>query len=173
MTDATSSQPRELPLAELVRYLDEYLEIQAVRDFCPNGLQVEGRSRGRRLVTGVSACGAVGAGAGAADADAILVHHGLFWEGTPRALTGMQYRRVAALVRREISLLAYHLPLDRHPELGNNALASRALGLVEARPFGVYEGVTIGFGGDFPQPIPATELVAGAGGAVGAGPRGA
>jgi dinuclear metal center YbgI/SA1388 family protein len=160
VTEAASSTPREIPLAELVRYLNEYLEIEAVRDFGPNGLQVEGRSPVRRLVTGVSACAELFTRAAAAGADAVLVHHGLFWEGTPRVLTGTQYRRVAALVRDEISLLAYHLPLDRHPELGNNALAARALGLAEARPFGIYEGVTIGFGGDFPQPIPAAELVA-------------
>lgn len=112
----------------------------------------------RRLATGVSACRELFERAAAAGTDAVLVHHGLFWEGMPRTLTGFQYRRVAEVVRAGMSLLAYHLPLDRHPTYGNNALAARAFGLAELEPFAVHEGLPIGFQGRFPEPLPAEEL---------------
>ena len=146
--------------AELVRYLDAYLEAGAVRDYGPNGLQVEGPAEVRRLVTGVSACHELFERARQLAADAVLVHHGLFWRNTPQALTGIQYRRVAELVRAGIALLAYHLPLDRHAEVGNNALAARALGLSDLRPFGEHEGVAIGWQGTFVEAIASEELVA-------------
>jgi dinuclear metal center YbgI/SA1388 family protein len=144
---------------ELVAYLDQYLDAGRGRDYGPNGLQVEGRERIGKVVTGVSACQELFVRAREAGADAVLVHHGIFWEGMPRVLTGFQYRRVAELVRGEMSLLAYHLPLDRHPELGNNAIAGRELGLADLEPFGLHEGLPIGFKGRFPQSIPAAELV--------------
>jgi len=144
---------------ELVAYLDEYLDAARGRDYGPNGLQVEGREEIRKVVTGVSACHELFARAREAGADAILVHHGLFWDGTPRVLTGHQYRRVAELIRGELNLLAYHLPLDRHPELGNNVLAGRELGLVDLEPFALHEGLPIGFKGRFAEAIPAAELV--------------
>lgn len=145
---------------DLVAYLDELLDSPRQPDFGPNGLQVEGRSEVRKVVTAVSACREVFARAAAAGADAVLVHHGLFWNGMPYVLTGVQHGRVAALIENGLSLLAYHLPLDRHPELGNNALAARAFGLVEIAPFAPYEGEPIGFAGRFPEPIAAAELVA-------------
>lgn len=144
---------------ELAAYLDQYLEISKSRDYGPNGLQVEGKEEIRKVVTGVSACHELFVKAREAGADAVLVHHGLFWDGTPRTLTGYQFRRVAELIRGEMSLLAYHLPLDRHPELGNNALACRAFGLAELEPFALHEGLPIGFKGRFPEPIPAADLV--------------
>lgn len=143
---------------ELVAYLDEYLEAARGRDYGPNGLQVEGRDEIRTIVTGVSACQELFVRAREAGADAVLVHHGLFWEGMPRVLTGHQYRRVAELIRGEMNLLAYHLPLDRHPQLGNNILAGRELGLVDLEPFAVHEGLPIGFKGRFAEAIPAAEL---------------
>jgi dinuclear metal center YbgI/SA1388 family protein len=142
----------------LVSHLDEYLDSRG-RDYGPNGLQVEGREEIRKVVTGVSACRELFVRAREAGADAVLVHHGLFWEGMPRTLTGFQYRRVAELIRGEMSLLAYHLPLDRHAEVGNNALAGRQLGLADLEPFGLHEGLPIGFKGRFPSPIPTAELV--------------
>lgn len=148
-----------IELDTLVAYLDEYLQAQSGRDYCPNGLQVEGRRRVRRLTTGVSACLALFEAARAADADAILVHHGLFWEGASRALTGVAFRRVSELIRSDIALLAYHLPLDRHPEVGNNAVAARKLGLIDLEPFPDGDTGAIGFAGRFPVPIPAGELV--------------
>jgi dinuclear metal center YbgI/SA1388 family protein len=142
----------------LVSYLDEYLDSRG-RDYGPNGLQVEGREEIRKIVTGVSACQELFVRAREAGADAVLVHHGLFWEGMPRTLTGFQYRRVAELIRGEMSLIAYHLPLDRHLEVGNNAVAGRELGLRRIEPFGLYDGLPLGVKGLYPEPIPAAELV--------------
>jgi dinuclear metal center YbgI/SA1388 family protein len=147
-----------IQLAALVTYLDGYLDSRG-RDYGPNGLQVEGRDEIHKVVTGVSACQELFARARGAGADAVLVHHGLFWEGMPRTLTGFQYRRVAELIRGEMSLIAYHLPLDRHPQLGNNAIAGREIGLVDLQPFGDHDGLPVGFKGRFPQPIPAAALV--------------
>lgn len=145
---------------DLVRYLDTYLEADRGADYGPNGLQVEGRAEVRKVATGVSACAELFARAAAAGADAVLVHHGIFWRNTPQPLTGVQFRRVAALVEAGLNLIAYHLPLDRHPEVGNNALAARAFGLEELAPFALHEGLPIGFKGRFPTPIAAAELVA-------------
>ncbi|HEX6904607.1 MAG TPA: Nif3-like dinuclear metal center hexameric protein [Thermoanaerobaculia bacterium] len=142
----------------LVAYLDQYLDSRG-RDYGPNGLQVEGREEIRKIVTGVSACQELFVRAREAGADAVLVHHGLFWEGMPRSLTGIQYRRVAELIRGEMSLLAYHLPLDRHLEVGNNAVAGRQLGLEDIEPFGLHDGLPVGVKGRFPAPIPAAELL--------------
>jgi len=142
----------------LVSYLDQYLDSRG-RDYGPNGLQVEGREEIRKIVTGVSACQELFVRAREAGADAVLVHHGLFWEGMPRTLTGFQYRRVAELIRGEMSLIAYHLPLDRHAGVGNNAVAGRQFGLEGLEPFGEHEGLPIGFKGRFPSPISSTELV--------------
>jgi dinuclear metal center YbgI/SA1388 family protein len=142
----------------LVAYLDQYLDSRG-RDYGPNGLQVEGREEIRKIVTGVSACQELFVRAREAGADAVLVHHGLFWEGMPRSLTGIQYRRVAELIRGEMSLLAYHLPLDRHLEVGNNAVAGRQLGLEDIEPFGLHDGLPVGVKGRFPAPVPAAELL--------------
>jgi dinuclear metal center YbgI/SA1388 family protein len=143
----------------LVSYLDQLLDAGNGRDYGPNGLQVEGKETIGKIVTGVSACEELFVRARQAGADAVLVHHGIFWDGMPRVLTGIQYRRVAALIRGDMSLLAYHLPLDRHPELGNNVLAARDLGLKSLEPFGLHEGLPIGFKGHFPFPVTADELV--------------
>lgn len=143
---------------ELVRYLHGYLEADQGGDYGPNGLQVEGRDEVHKLITGVSACEELFERAAAEGADAVLVHHGLFWRGLPVTLVGMRYRRVASLVRSGLSLIAYHLPLDRHAEIGNNALAARAFGLVDLEPFAEAEGMPIGFSGRFPEPLPASEL---------------
>jgi dinuclear metal center YbgI/SA1388 family protein len=149
-----------LDLAELADYLDRLLSSTDSPDSCPNGLQVAGPRRVSKLVTGVSACHELFRRARAAGADAVLVHHGLFWEGTSRRLTGVQYRRVAELIEGEIALLAYHLPLDRHPELGNNAVAARELGLRDVVPFGIFDAQAIGCAGRFGEPLPAAELTA-------------
>lgn len=142
----------------LVAYLDNYLEAGEGTDYCPNGLQVEGRSTIRRLVTGVSACLELFEQARRTGADAVLVHHGIFWRGDSPALTGVQYRRVRELIDGEISLIAYHLPLDRHLEVGNNAVAARALGLEHVEAFCQYEGLPLGVRGRFVDPLPRREV---------------
>lgn len=155
MTTATATVRRD----RLVEDLDAYLRIDEGSDYGPNGLQVEGKPEISKVVVGVSACQELFERAAERGADAVLVHHGIFWKGMPRQLTGMQYRRVAALIHAEINLLAYHLPLDRHEEVGNNAVAARAFGLTDLQPFGIHEGLPVGYRGRFPEPIPAAELV--------------
>ncbi|MCX7169636.1 MAG: Nif3-like dinuclear metal center hexameric protein, partial [Proteobacteria bacterium] len=113
---------------ELARYLDECLEAARFRDYCPNGLQVEGRAGVGRIICGVSACQALLDAAVAAGADAVLVHHGWFWKSEDGRITGFRKRRLATLLAHDISLYAYHLPLDAHPELGNNAQLAQRLG---------------------------------------------
>lgn len=144
---------------ELVAFLDDYLDAPGQSDFGPNGLQVEGAEEVRKIVTSVSACRELFERAAEAGADAVLVHHGIFWKGMPYVLTGMQYRRVKALLDHDINLVAYHLPLDRHAEVGNNALAAQAFGLEDVESFAPYEGQDIGFRGRFAEPISKDELV--------------
>lgn len=116
-------------LMELQACLDALLQPASISDYCPNGLQVEGRAEVRRLVSGVTASQALLDAAVAADADAILVHHGYFWKGENPCVRGIKKRRLATLLAHDISLLAYHLPLDLHPELGNNAQLAARLGI--------------------------------------------
>ncbi|UCV11003.1 Nif3-like dinuclear metal center hexameric protein [Dechloromonas denitrificans] len=106
---------------ELVKYLDGLLEPGKFRDYCPNGLQVEGRDDVVRIVAGVTASQALLDAAVASQADAVLVHHGYFWKGEDGRVVGMRKQRLGTLLQHEMSLIAYHLPLDAHPVLGNNA----------------------------------------------------
>lgn len=144
---------------ELTTYLDTLLSARGWPDFGPNGLQVEGRREVKRLVTGVSACEELFVRAAALQADAVLVHHGLFWDGQAQTLVGFRRRRVAALLAADLNLYAYHLPLDAHPTFGNNAIGAAALGLTELEPFGEYRGRPIGWSGRFPRPVALAELV--------------
>lgn len=121
---------------DFAKYLEQTLDITRFRDYCPNGLQVEGRSVVRKLVTGVTASLALIEAAVAEGADAILVHHGYFWRGEDARVVGMKYRRLKLLLTHELNLFAYHLPLDMHPELGNNAQLARQLGLSADTRFG-------------------------------------
>lgn len=121
---------------ELVQVLDDLLQAGRFKDYGPNGLQVEGRASVQRLVTGVTASRALIEAAIDADADAILVHHGLFWRGQDGRVVGWMKQRLALLLRHDINLLAYHLPLDAHPELGNNAQLAARLGWVTQGYFG-------------------------------------
>lgn len=107
---------------ELLNYLDDYLQCKRFKDFTVNGLQVEGKDEITHIVTAVTASAAAIAYAAAQGADALLVHHGYFWKGEAAPITGMKQRRIAALLAADLNLLAYHLPLDQHPELGNNHL---------------------------------------------------
>lgn len=122
--------------AALERQLNQWLEPTRFKDYGPNGLQVEGRAEVNRLVCGVTASLALIDAAIAAQADAILVHHGLFWRGQDGRVTGWMKQRLARLIQHDISLFAYHLPLDAHPELGNNAQLGRRLGWMADGRFG-------------------------------------
>lgn len=121
---------------ELVNYLDRLLEPTKFRDYCPNGLQVEGRGEVQRIVAGVTASQALLDAAVARDADAILVHHGYFWKGDDGRVTGIRRQRLGTLISHDVNLIAYHLPLDAHPEFGNNAQLARLFGWVPEGRFG-------------------------------------
>ncbi len=144
---------------DLARHLDEHLAIGEVKDGCPNGLQVEGRASIGKVVLGVTASGALLEKAIERGADAVIVHHGLFWRGGGdlRIVRSMR-RRLGVLIGNDVSLFAYHLPLDRHLELGNNAVLARLLGADAIEAAFPYEGVEIGVIGRLEQPVPAGEM---------------
>lgn len=121
---------------ELANFLAQTLDITRFRDYCPNGLQVEGRMEIGTLVTGVTASLALIEAAVDAGADAILVHHGYFWRGEDARVVGPKQRRLKLLLGHDINLFAYHLPLDAHPQLGNNAQLAQQLGLEADGRFG-------------------------------------
>ncbi len=118
-----------MQLSELNQYLIQFLQPEKFSDYCPNGLQVEGKREVNKIVTGVTASLALLERAKAAGADAILVHHGYFWRGESQSVTGIKMRRLKFLLANEINLFAYHLPLDAHPEVGNNVMLGKVLGL--------------------------------------------
>jgi len=121
-------------LSRLHDFCNQLLSSQEFDDYCPNGLQVESGETVSRLVTGVTASQALIDAAVAWRADALLVHHGYFWKGESPCIRGIKGQRIRSLVRHRISLLAYHLPLDSHPELGNNRQLAERLGLVAVEP---------------------------------------
>ena len=137
-------------LTEIVAHLDELLRAPAFRDFGPNGVQVPGREHVATVVTGVSAQRALFERALEEAADAVLVHHGLFWRGAPLALERPAAQRLKLLLAADVSLLAYHLPLDGHPEHGNNALLAAGLGAQSWEPFAHHEGEAIGVAAQLP-----------------------
>jgi dinuclear metal center YbgI/SA1388 family protein len=118
-----------MQLIELVTYANRLLAVENFNDYCPNGLQVQGRPEVQTLIGGVTACQALLDTAIEQQADAVLAHHGWFWKGENPCIVGMKQRRLAALLRHNISLIAYHLPLDAHPTLGNNAQLAQCLDL--------------------------------------------
>jgi dinuclear metal center YbgI/SA1388 family protein len=142
-------------LQELETYCDSLLDVQGFSDYCPNGIQVEAGTGVRLLVTGVSASLTLVQAAAQAGADVLLVHHGYFWKGEPPALRGVKAARVRLLFQQGLSLLAYHLPLDAHPELGNNAQLALRLGLGAAAP---QEGDGLLWGADIEHPVDAQAL---------------
>lgn len=132
----------------MVSYTQMLLDAGRFKDYGPNGLQVEGRPSIRKLVTGVTASLALIEAAVAEGADAILVHHGLFWRGQDGRVTGWMRQRLGRLLAHDINLIAYHLPLDAHPELGNNAQWGQKLGLAADARFGDQD---LGFLGAAPE----------------------
>lgn len=123
-------------LIDIVTHCNELLAIDHFKDYCPNGLQIEGKSEINRIVSGVTASQALIDAAIGQHADLILVHHGYFWRGEHEAITGIKKSRIASLIKNDISLLAYHLPLDAHATLGNNAQLAQKLNLEVVDVFG-------------------------------------
>lgn len=117
-----------MQLDELCHFCDDYLSIDNFKDYCPNGLQVEGKETVFSLVSGVTASLELIDAAIVQNADAILVHHGYFWKGEAQPVTGFKGNRIRRLMQNDISLLAYHLPLDAHPTVGNNAQLAQRMG---------------------------------------------
>jgi len=147
-----------MQLNDLIARLDDLLQPARFADYCPNGLQVQGRAEVRRIVSGVTASEALIDAAIAEGADAILVHHGYFWKGENPVVTGMKRRRLGKLLAHDISLLAYHLPLDAHPVLGNNAQLARRLGLVRTGPLFPADSRAVGDAGMPDVPLSPSDL---------------
>jgi len=147
-------------LATVLNHLDELLKPAQFSDFAPNGLQVPGPAQVRTVVTGVSASAELFERAAEHGADLIIVHHGLFWDRAPLALTAAAKRRLQLLFEHDMALAAYHLPLDGHPQVGNNALLAEGLGCIEREPFALHKGSSIGVRARFEgDGVPPQELV--------------
>lgn len=153
-----------MKLDELTLYLDELLQAPKYRDYCPNGLQVEGCGEVTQIVAGVTASQKLLDLAVERGAQAVLVHHGYFWKGEDGRITGLRRKRLATLLGNGISLLAYHLPLDAHPELGNNAQLAQLFGWLPEGRFGEQD---IGWFGRLPAPAKLVEVSAGINAALG------
>ncbi len=138
------------PLQALIEHCNRRLQVETIDDYCPNGLQVEAGAEVTRLATAVTASLAVIEEAARWGAELLLVHHGYFWKNEPAPLVGVKGRRIATLYRHGISLAAYHLPLDLHPELGNNARLGALLEMIDASPVS-NDGLL--WGGRFAQPL--------------------
>src|SRR5450830_1265647 len=140
-------------LSTLVEEADRYLGSAKIADYCPNGLQVEGRPQVMRIVSGVTASQALLDAAVEAQADLVLVHHGYFWKGENPCITGMKQRRLKTLLKHDISLLAYHLPLDLHAEVGNNVQLARQLDITVEGPLDPDNLKIVGLVGSLAEPL--------------------
>lgn len=141
---------------QLLTFLNQYLNVEQFSDYCPNGLQVEGKSEISRIILGVTASQELIDAAVAKKADALLVHHGFFWKGESAVITGMKYRRIKALIENGINLIAYHLPLDAHPQAGNNVVLAKRLGLQVVGPLDAPKGLVLGC--ELPTPVSVAEF---------------
>ncbi|MDL2175807.1 Nif3-like dinuclear metal center hexameric protein [Stutzerimonas sp. FeSN7] len=140
-------------LTTLVQEADRYLDAARISDYCPNGLQVEGRQQVARIVSGVTASQALLDAAVEAHADVVLVHHGYFWKNEDARIVGMKQRRLKTLLSNDISLLAYHLPLDVHPEVGNNIRLGQLLGVTAEGPLEPGNPRSVGLVGSLCEPM--------------------
>ncbi|KHO65145.1 Nif3-like dinuclear metal center hexameric protein [Pseudomonas flexibilis] len=147
-----------IDLSTLVFEADRYLAAAKIADYCPNGLQVEGRSRVRRIVSGVTASQVLLDAAVVEGADLVLVHHGYFWKNESPCVVGMKQRRLKTLLTHDISLLAYHLPLDVHHEVGNNVQLARRLGLQVDGPLEPDNPRSVALVGHLPEPMSAADF---------------
>lgn len=144
-------------LKDLLSYTNNVLEIERFKDYCPNGLQVEGKTEIHKIISGVTASQALIDAAVKAKADVLLVHHGYFWKGEDACITGIKYQRVRSLIESGMSLLAYHLPLDAHPLYGNNARLAEKLDLDIAGRF-PSDSDAVGMYGTLKTPMSAAEF---------------
>lgn len=145
-------------LNEIVHYADRLLDAPSFKDYCPNGVQVQGREKVTRLITGVTANRDLIETAIVRGADALLVHHGYFWRGENACITGMKRQRLKRLLEHDISLIAYHLPLDAHAEVGNNVRLARLLGFTVEGPLDKGLDHTMGLYGKLAQALDAQAL---------------
>lgn len=150
--------PMAVSLKELESELTQVLKPELFNDYCPNGLQVEGRSQVEKIVSGVTACQALIEAAAEQQADLILVHHGYFWRGEDQAITGIKKSRIETLLKNEISLMAYHLPLDAHAELGNNVQLAKVLDLEIEGELVKQNNLALGLTGRVREPLGFVEF---------------
>ncbi|GGY58848.1 GTP cyclohydrolase 1 type 2 [Bacterioplanes sanyensis] len=142
----------------ILNHLNDLLQSDRIRDYCPNGLQVQGREQVAHIVTGVTANQALIDAAIERGADTLLVHHGYFWKGEDACITGIKRERLKALLQHDINLFAYHLPLDVHPTLGNNAQLANVLELSMDGPINSADPSMPGNVGRLPQPMTGREF---------------
>ncbi|MDO6693475.1 Nif3-like dinuclear metal center hexameric protein [Aliiglaciecola sp. 3_MG-2023] len=142
----------------LLTYLNQLLKPEKIKDYCPNGLQIEGTPEIRKIVTGVTACQALIDRAVGLNADAIFVHHGYFWRGENPCIIGMKRQRIKDLINNDINLYGYHLPLDIHPELGNNAQLAKRLNIDVIGGLEQKNPQSVAMLGQFETPLPLHEL---------------
>ncbi len=147
-------------LQEITAYTNQYLRINEFADYCPNGLQVEGQAEVLKIASGVSASLAFIEQAIDWGAQCLLVHHGYFWKNERAEIVGMKKRRLQALLSKDMGLLAYHLPLDAHPVVGNNIQLAQRLEIGSIEPLQQTAKAPIGNVGKLATPLPATEFVA-------------
>ncbi len=147
-----------ISLTTLMEEAERFLGAARIADYCPNGLQVEGRPQVRRIVSGVTASQALLDAAVEADADVVLVHHGYFWKGENPCVVGMKQRRLKTLLSNDISLLAYHLPLDLHPQVGNNVQLAQQLDITVEGPLDPENPKVVGLVGSLDEPMSARDF---------------
>jgi len=143
---------------ELEEYLNKLLKPNQIKDYAPNGLQIQGRNKIKKIVTGVTASQALIDRAIEEQADAIIVHHGYFWKNESYVIRGMKHKRIKALLDNDINLFAYHLPLDIHPVLGNNAQLAKLFNINVTGPLELGNPQSIAIQGELPKRQTGTEL---------------
>ncbi len=139
---------------KITTYLNELLKPELFKDYCPNGLQIEGKDEVKKIITGVTGCVELFEKAIAENADGILVHHGIIWNFERPVYKGAYKKRVKMLLENDINLWAYHLPIDAHEQYGNNAILADLFGLINKQGFGEYQGNYIGIKGETQETDP-------------------
>ncbi len=147
-----------MQLNEFEQYLNTLLKPEQIKDFCPNGLQIQGTNNINKVITGVTATQDLIDLAIAEKADALVVHHGFFWKNESYVIRGMKHKRIKALLENDINLFAYHLPLDIHPTLGNNAQLAELFSINNVAPLETGNALSVAVRGDFNSALTALEL---------------